>query len=107
MSGPPSPRNVRLLSVESHSMVVAWRPPVPSHGVITNYEIKRNVLVGDKPRVIIVDNDTLQYRISGLAINTSYVVQVRAILAYTITRSLSGVLLECLLHVFLYLGVVS
>ena len=59
-------------------MVVAWRPPVPSHGVITEYEIRHDVLVGDKPRLIRVDHNTLQYRISELAINTSYVVQVRA-----------------------------
>ena len=38
---PPSPEGFHVVNAKSDQLTVAWQPPSPPHGVITQYEVKR------------------------------------------------------------------
>ena len=69
---PSEPRSLEMVSVNSSSVTLQWRPPVTPNGIITQYSLQYNITI------INFGNDMLMGTIEGLSPDTVYTLQVRA-----------------------------
>ncbi len=67
------------MEVEDERMLVTWRPPMPTHGILQAYEILYRATEGTQPEQSILITDTTQTSrwIDGLQPFTRYQVQVK------------------------------
>ena len=69
---PSGPQSLEIVSINSSSVTLQWRPPENPNGVVTHYSIQL-----DK-NITIISISVLMYTIEGLSPDTVYVLQVRA-----------------------------
>ena len=71
-SVPSEPQSVEIVSINSSSVTLQWRPPKIVNGVIAQYSIMYNELSAN------FGNNMLMGTIEGLSPDTVYVLQLRA-----------------------------
>ena len=70
---PSGPQSLEIISVNSSSVTLQWRPPETPNGIITHYSIQHNGTdIGN------FSSNELMYTIKGLSPDTVYVLQLRA-----------------------------
>ena len=72
---PSKPQSLEIISVNSSSVTVQWRPPATANGVIIQYSIFYN---GFSFSISDFDNNLLMDIIVELSPDTVYVLQLRA-----------------------------
>ena len=70
---PSEPRSLEIVSFNSSSVTLQWRPPETHNGVITQYSI-----LYDGINITDFGNSMLMDTIEGLSPDTVYVLQLRA-----------------------------
>ena len=74
-AGPSEPESLDMISVNSSSVMLQWRPPLAPNGVIVLYSLKYN------STTLVVTNasgDVLMHTIGGLTPENVYLFQVTA-----------------------------
>ena len=72
---PSEPQSLEIISVNSSSVIVQWRPPATANGVIVQYSILYNGFIFS---ISDFDNNMLMDIIVGLSPDSVYVLQLRA-----------------------------
>ena len=72
---PSEPRSLEIISVNSSSVTLQWRPPEIPNGIITHYSILYGAI---NINFTDFDNNMLMYTVEGLSPDTVYVLQLRA-----------------------------
>ena len=72
---PSEPQSLEIISVNSSSVTIHWRPPATTNGVIIQYSILYN---GINFSISDFDNNMLMDIILELSPDTVYVLQLRA-----------------------------
>ena len=70
---PSEPLSLEVISVNSSSLTLQWRPPTTPNGIITQYSILFNGI-----SITNFGNSMLMGTIGGLSPDTVYVLQLRA-----------------------------
>ena len=70
---PSEPQLLEIVSVNSSSVTLQWRPPELPNGVIMQYSIQLNGI-----NIASLSSNELMYTIGGLSSDTVFVLQLRA-----------------------------
>ena len=73
---PSKPSSLEIVSVNSSSVTLHWRPPVTPNGVIINYSLQFDAIVIDNFGNSLLD--TLMDTVGGLSPDTVYVLRLTA-----------------------------
>ena len=73
---PSEPSSLKIVSVNSSSVTLQWRPPVTPNGVITNYSLQFDTVVIDNFGNSVLD--MLMDTVGGLSPDTVYVLRLTA-----------------------------
>ena len=70
---PSQVRSLEIVSFNSCSVTLQWRPPEFSNGVVTHYSLQLN-----ENDIVNISSNVLIYTTGGLSPDTVYVLQLRA-----------------------------
>ena len=70
---PSEVRSLEIVSLNSSSVTIQWRPPEFLNGVVTHYSLQLN-----EDDIVDISSSVLMYTNGGLSPDTMYVLQLRA-----------------------------
>ena len=82
--GPGVPKSLIVDSVSDNTVALSWMTPIPTNGIITQYELQYRSFLGGSYTTLEPLNNAVIRTVTGLTFDTEYCFRVRA---YTVVGS--------------------